>query len=476
VVGAGPNGLAAGIELARAGASVLLIEAEETIGGGTRTRELTLPGYAHDVCSAIHPLLLASPFFKEMPLNELGLELIHPRVPLAHPLDEGRAAVLHRSLDETADAMGPDGPKYRKLLQPTVDGWEQISPGVLGPLRVPRSPIRLARFGLHGLDSAMTLINKKFKHDSARALIAGIAAHSMLRLDQRPTAGFALVLAALAHSCGWPVVKGGSNEISKALGAHFESLGGTISTGWSVKSIDELPPHRAVLFDVTPAQLLRIAGDSLAGPYRSRLKKFRYGPGVFKIDWALDGPVPWAATECSDAATVHVAGRAEEVVASEAAVAIGAHPERPYVLVAQPSLFDRTRAPEGKHTLWAYCHVPHGSTVDMTDRIEEQIDRFAPGFRDLVLKRHTMNTAQMESYNANYVGGDINGGLQDIRQHFTRPVGRLNPYTTGAKDLYICSSSTPPGGGVHGMCGYWAARAALGRSLRDFRRAASRNK
>jgi phytoene dehydrogenase-like protein len=474
VIGAGPNGLAAGIELARAGASVLLVEAEDTIGGGTRTRELTLPGYSHDVCSAIHPLLLASPFFRKLPLDEYDLELIHPRAPLAHPLDGGRAVLLRRSLEETAETLGPDGPAYRKLMHPTITGWERISPGVLGPLRIPRHPIGLARFGLTGIESALDLVNGKFRHDSARALIAGIAAHSMLRLDQRPTAGFALVLAALAHAFGWPLVKGGSNEISKALGAHFQSLGGTISTGWTIKSIDELPPHRAAVFDVTPAQLLRIAGDRLYGPYRSRLKRFRYGPGVFKIDWALNGPVPWAATECSDAATVHVAGTAEEVAASEAAVAIGAHPERPYVLAAQQSLFDASRAPEGKHTLWAYCHVPHGSTVDMTDRIEEQVERFAPGFRDLVLERHTMNATQMESYNANYVGGDINGGRQDLRQLFSRPVWRLNPYTTGGKDIYICSSSTPPGGGVHGMCGYWAARAVLRRSLRDLRRAASR--
>ena len=475
VVGSGPNGLAASIELARVGASVLLIEAEDTIGGGTRTRELTLPGYAHDECSAIHPLLLASPFLSKLPLNEYGLEVIHPRAPLAHPLEGGQAVMLYRSVEETAEALGPDGAKYRRLVEPTIEGWEKIAPGVLGPFKMPRHPIRLAMFGLVALDSAMSLINSKFRHDEARALIAGIAAHTMLRLDQRPTAGFAIVLAALAHSVGWPLVRGGSNEISKALGAYFESLGGTISTGWTVKSIDELPPHRAVLFDVTPAQLLRIAGDSLPGQYRGKLKKFRYGPGVFKVDWALDGPVPWAASECSDAATVHVAGRAEEVAASEAAVAIGAHPERPYLLTAQPSLFDPTRAPEGKHTLWAYCHVPHGSTVDMTDRIEEQIERFAPGFRDVILERHTFNAAQMESYNANYIGGDINGGRQDLSQHFTRPVRRLNPYTTGAKHIYICSSSTPPGGGVHGMCGYWAARAALRRSLSGTRRASSRS-
>jgi phytoene dehydrogenase-like protein len=475
VVGSGPNGLAAAIELAREGASVLLIEAEETIGGGTRTRELTLPGYKHDVCSAVHPLILASPFMKKLPLVEHGLELIHPRAALAHPLDGGRAVMLYRSIEETAESIGPEGAVYRKLMQPTVEGWDKISPGVLGPLRIPRHPVRLALFGLRSVDSAMGFINSKFRTDTGRALIAGIAAHSMLRLDERPTGGFALVLATLAHAFGWPIVKGGSNEISRALAAHFQSLGGTISTGWTVKSIDELPPHRAALFDVTPAQLLRIAGDRLSASYRSRLKKFRYGPGVFKIDWALDGPVPWTASECSDAGTVHVAGTAEEVAASEAAVAIGAHPERPYILAAQPSLFDGTRAPEGHHTLWAYCHVPHGSTVDMTDRIEEQIERFAPGFRDLVLQRHTFNAAQMEGYNANYVGGDINGGRQDMRQLFTRPVMRLNPYTTGAKDIYICSSSTPPGGGVHGMCGYWAARAALRRSLRDLRRAASRS-
>jgi len=320
VVGSGPNGLSAAIELAREGASVLLIEAEESIGGGTRTRELTLPGYRHDVCSAIHPLLLASPFLSKLPLHDYGLEVIHPRAPLAHPLDGGRAAMLYRSLDETAENLGADGATYNKLMGPTVEGWEKISPLVLGPLKVPRHPIRLGLFGLRGIESAMSLVNGKFRDDQARALIAGIAAHSMLRLDERPTAGFALVLAALAHSFGWPLVRGGSNEISKALAAHFQSLGGTISTGWTVKSIEELPPHRVALFDITPAQLLRIAGDRLPRPYRSRLKKFRYGPGVFKIDWALDGPVPWTAAECSEAATVHVAGTAEEVASSEAAV------------------------------------------------------------------------------------------------------------------------------------------------------------
>ena len=455
---------------------MLLIEAEETIGGGTRTSELTLPGYRHDVCSAIHPLLLASPFFRELALDKGEFELVHPRSPLAHPLDGGGAVVLQRSLEATADSLGSDGPEYRKLMRPTVAGWERISPGVLGPLRIPRHPIGLARFGLRGIGSAMDLIDSRFRQDAARALVAGIAAHSMLRLDRRPTAGFAMVLAALAHTFGWPLVKGGSNEISSALARHFESLGGVIATGWRVKSIDELPQYRALLFDLTPAQLLRVAGDRLPTNYRSKLKKFRYGPGVFKIDWALEGPVPWAAPECADAATVHLAGTAEEVVASEAAVAIGAHPERPYVLAAQPSLFDETRSPKGKHTLWAYCHVPHASTVDMTGRIEEQIERFAPGFRDLVIERHTMNAAQIETYNANYVGGDINGGLQDVWQLFTRPVRRLNPYATGGRDIYICSSSTPPGGGVHGMCGYWGARAALRGSLRDLRRTASRRR
>jgi phytoene dehydrogenase-like protein len=464
IVGAGPNGLAAAITLARADRSVIVLEGKETIGGGSRSAALTLPGFTHDVCSAIHPLGLASPFMRSLPLHEHGLEWIHPSAPLAHPLDDGRAVMLERTVEATGTSanLGRDGKAYRKLMGPLVHDWHRLAEDILGPLRFPRHPIALTRFGVKALLSASVLAKLAFKEERARAIFAGMAAHSMLPMERPPTASFGLVLATLAHVVGWPVARGGSQQIANAMASYFCSLGGEIATGRLVESLADLPTAQAVLFDVTPRQLLRIAGDSLPSGYRRQLRRYRYGPGVFKIDWALDGPVPWKAGECARAGTVHLGGTIEEIAASERAIWHGQHHERPFVLLAQQSLFDATRAPDGKHTVWAYCHVPHGSTLDMTERIEGQVERFAPGFRDRVLARHTMSAPEMQHYNPNYIGGDINGGIQDVRQLFTRPTINLTPYRTPAKGIYICSSSTPPGGGVHGMCGYFAARTAMG--------------
>jgi phytoene dehydrogenase-like protein len=461
VVGSGPNGLAAAVELVRAGRSVAVLEAEDTVGGGIRSAELTLPGYVHDLGSAIHPLGYASPFFKTLPLEEHGLEWIHPPAPLAHPFDDGTAAVLERSVQETADSLGPDAAAYRKLMEPVVADWDRLIGSLLGPPRVPRHPLALARFGLQAIRSARGLAKSVFESERTRGLFAGNAAHSFLPLEKPPSASFGLILGALGHVNGWPFPKGGSQKIADALGSYLLSLGGEVYTGFRVGSVEELPYTRSVLFDVTPRQLFSIAGEHFTARYRRALKRYRYGPGVFKVDFALDGPVPWRAEECLRAGTVHLGGTLEDVSAAEAAVSRGQHPERPFVLLAQQSLFDPTRAPEGKHTVWAYCHVPNGSTFDMTERIEAQIERFASGFRDRILAKYVSGPAELERQNANLVGGDINGGYMDFRQLFTRPVPRLNPYSTPARGLYICSSSTPPGGGVHGMGGYFAARAAL---------------
>jgi phytoene dehydrogenase-like protein len=461
VVGAGPNGLAAAIELARGGRSVAVLEAEETIGGGTRSAEITLPGFVHDLGSAIHPLGYASPFFSALPLEEHGLRWVHPPAMLAHPFDDGSAAVLERSVEATGATLGPDAGAYEKLMGPIVRNWERIVGSLLGPPRPPRHPVALARFGLHAARSARAVAEGLFESEKARGLFAGNAAHSFLPLERPPSASFGLVLGALGHAGGWPFPRGGSQKIADALVSYLRSLGGEIYTGVRVSSVDEVPRTRTVLFDVTPRQLLSIAGEHFTGLYRRVLKRYRYGPGVFKVDFALDGPVPWRAQECLLAGTVHLGGTLDEISAGEAAVWRSEHPERPFVLLAQQSLFDPTRAPEGKHTVWAYCHVPNGSTFDMTGRIEGQIERFAPGFRDRILAKNAMGPADLERINPNLVGGDINGGIMDLRQLFTRPMPRLNPYSTPAKGLYICSSSTPPGGGVHGMCGYFAARAVL---------------
>lgn len=462
VVGSGPNGLAAAIRLAQAGLSVLVAEANATPGGGIRTAELTLPGFRHDVCSAIHPLALASPFFRRLPLEQFGLEWIQPEIPIAHPLDDGSAVALHRSLEATAAGLGSDGPAWRRLFAPMVEAWPVLSEAFLGSLlRVPRHPLILARFGLHALPSAAGLARRWFRQPRAKALFAGLAAHSFLRLEQAPSAAFGLVLGMAAHAVGWPLPRGGSQSLASALAAYFQSLGGELVTGFRVESLSALPPARAVLLDVTPRQLLALAGAKLPPAYGRELAKFRYGPGVFKMDCALDGPVPWTAPECGRAGTVHLGGAWEEIAVSENQVARGEAPERPFVLVTQPSLFDPSRAPAGRHTLWAYCHVPHNSSLDMSGRIERQIERFAPGFGRRILARHAMTCQDFERYNPNLVGGDINGGLANLRQLISRPVLKWRPYRVPLPGIYLCSASTPPGGGVHGMCGFHAAETAL---------------
>ena len=464
VVGSGPNGLAAAIALAKAGRGVSLLEGQETVGGGCRSAALTLPGFVHDTCSTVHALALASPFLSRLPLAEHGFEAVHPEAPLAHPLDDGTAVMLERSVDRTASGLGPDADAYRRLMGPLVDDAEALFTDVLAPLRPPRHPLLLSRFGLSAVRSAAGLGRARFEGERARALLAGCAAHSMLSLRAPVSAAFGLVLALSAHAVGWPVARGGSQRLAEALAAHLRSLGGTVETGRVVESLDELGSQAPVLLDVTPRQLLALAGDRLPDRYRRALARFRYGPGVFKLDWALDGPIPWTAPDAPRAGTVHLGGTLGEIVAGEQAVSDGAHPERPFVLLVQPTLFDGTRAPEGKHTAWAYCHVPNGSSRDMTAAIEAQVERFAPGFRDLIAGRSALDSAEMERRNPNYVGGDINGGLQSLSQLFTRPVARPVPYSTPLRGVYLCSSSTPPGGGVHGMSGYWAARAALRRS------------
>jgi len=462
IVGAGPNGLAAAITLARAGKKVLVLESRETIGGGSRTAELTLPGFRHDVCSAIHPLGVASPFFRGLPLAQFGLEWVFPPAALAHPLDGGRAVLVERSVEATAARMGRDAAAYRRLYGTFSRRWQVLLDDLLGPFPLPpHHPLTLGTFGAMALLPAAWLARLLFRQPQTRALFAGQAAHSMLPLEAPVTSSFGLIMGILTHAVGWPMARRGSQAIVDAMAGYLLSLGGEIVTGRHVQSIDQLPPSSATLFDLTPRQLVRIAGDALPQNYRHALDRFRYGPGVCKIDYALDSPVPWQARECRQAATVHLGGELEEIAASERAVWAGQHPERPYVLFVQQSLFDPSRAPQGKHTAWAYCHVPHGSTFDMTSRIEAQIERFAPGFQARILARHVRNAAQMEEYNPNYIGGDINGGVQDIWQFFTRPVARRVPYSTPARGIYLCSSSTPPGGGVHGMCGYHAAQAVL---------------
>ncbi|MCJ8209599.1 NAD(P)/FAD-dependent oxidoreductase [Mucilaginibacter sp. RS28] len=460
VVGSGPNGLAAAIVLQREGLSVLLLEGKETIGGGLRTAELTLPGFKHDMCSAIHPLAVGSPFFQTLPLEQFGLKYIYPEVNAAHPFDGGTAAILTNSLQETAALLGVDKDRYLKLLGPVVASWPGLAADVLGPLRFPKHPLDLASFGLKGLQSA-TRLGNTFSTPEARGLFAGMAAHAIQPLSNLATAAVALVLMANGHLKGWPLPEGGSQQIADSLAAYFVSLGGKIETGTYITGIKQLPSSRALLFDVTPKQLLQIAGERFSSIYTRQLQRYRFGMGVFKIDWALDGLIPFTAEGCRKAGTVHLGGTLEEIAASELQTSKGAHPDRPFVLLAQPSVFDHTRAPEGKHTAWAYCHVPNGSTRDMTAAIEDQVERFAPGFKERILAKHSFNTMQMEAYNPNYIGGDINGGVIDITQLFTRPALRLSPYRTSAKGLYICSSSTPPGGGVHGMCGYHAAKQAL---------------
>ena len=463
VVGAGPNGLAAAIAVAQKGCSVLVVEGRDTVGGGARSAALTLPGFLHDICSAIHPLAAGSPFFSTLPLSDHGLDWVQPPVPLAHPMDDGTPVMLERSVEATAEALGSDAASYNRLMGPLTRDWGKLSIDVLGPLRVPRHPLMTVRFGLTGLRSALSLARARFRGERARALFAGLAAHSMLPLEQRLTAAFGLVLGASAHAVGWPMPRGGAQRIADALASHLTSLGGEIKTGAPVESVDDLPPAGVTLLDVTPRQVIDLAGRRLPRSFQRRLEAYRYGPGVFKMDWALDGPVPWKDPECARAGTVHLGGTMAEIAHGEREVWQGRHPEHPFVLLAQPSLFDPSRAPEGQHTAWAYCHVPNGSDFNMAGRIEAQVERFAPGFRRRVLGRSVRPPAALEEYNPNYVGGDINGGVQDLGQLFSRPTRMFSPYSTPARDIFMCSSSTPPGGGVHGMCGYFAARAALRR-------------
>jgi phytoene dehydrogenase-like protein len=460
VVGSGPNGLAAAIAMQQQHLSVLLIEGKETIGGGLRTQELTLPGFMHDVCSAIHPLAFASPFFKSLPLHEHGLEYIFPPVPAAHPFEGGMEAALLQDLEKTAQHLGKDQDAYIQLLAPLVGSWPKIANDILAPLHLPAHPYLMAQFGWKALSSA-TAMSKRFHTPEAKALWSGMAAHALQPLSNTATSAIALVLMITAHTGGWPLAKGGSQSIAHALASYFVSLGGKIQTNFYVHSMEQLPSAHAILFDTTPRQLLQIAGHSLSGLYKWQLDHYRYGMGVYKIDWALAEPIPFIAPYCRQAGTIHLGNTMAEIVEAEKATAAGAHPQQPFVILAQPGLFDPSRAPSGKHTAWAYCHVPNGSTVDMTSRIENQVERFAPGFKERILGRHVMNTVDMENYNPNYIGGDINGGVIDIRQLFTRPALRWSPYKTSAKGIYLCSSSTPPGGGVHGMCGYHAAKKAM---------------
>ena len=461
VVGSGPNGLAAAITIAEEGRSVIVLEAKETIGGGTRTEELTLPGFRHDVCSAIHPLALSSPFFQSLNLQHYGLEWIQPPVPLAHPLDDGPAVLLQRSLEETGRGLENDADAYRKLIGPFIRDWDKLVPELLKPLGIPRRPLPLLRFGPKAMSSAEDLARSWFGGVRAQALFAGNSAHAIFPLQHPSNAGFGLMLCMSAHAVGWPIARGGSRAIAEALAAYLISLGGKIQVGSPVSSISDLPRARAILFDITPRQLAGIAGSMLPSDYLDRLDHHRYGSGVFKVDWALKGAIPWSDPSCLKAGTLHLGGTLEEIAASELGVWEGKLQERPFVLLSQPSLFDSTRAPAGFQTAWAYCHVPNGCTVDMTKRIEAQVERFAPGFRDCIAAKHTMSPAQMEAYNANYVGGDITGGVQSFRELFLRPLGRWKAYATPARGLYLCSSSMPPGGGVHGMCGHLAAKLAL---------------
>ena len=465
VVGAGPNGLAAAILLASAGRRVVVYEAGETIGGGCRSAALTLPGFVHDICSAVHPMAAASPFFRTLPLAAHGLEWIEPPAMVAHPLDEAAAAMVERSVERTAARLPGDELNYRRLVGSVAAAWPMIDDAVLGPPRWPRHPLALALFGLKALRSAERLALTGFAGVRARALFAGIGAHAMLPLDRFPTGAVGLVLAATAHTVGWVFPRGGSQRLANALAGYLESLGGTIVTNATVTSVQELPKAAAVLCDLSPRPFLRIAGSLLPDWYRRKLERYRYGVAAYKVDWALDAPVPWRDGACANAGTVHIGGTLEEIAAAERDAWNGREPSRPFILFSQPSLFDDTRAPRGRHTAWGYCHVPHGSTADMLPRIEEQIERFAPGFRERVLARQVMTPADIERHNPNLVGGDIAAGVTDLGQWVTRPTWR--GYSTPVKGLYLCSAATPPGVGVHGMCGYFAAKRALKETLRE---------
>ena len=463
VVGSGPNGLAAAVTLARAGRSVLVIEGHTAIGGGTRTAELTLPGFLHDVCSGCHPLGILSPFLRTLDLESHGLRWLRPRVSVAHPLDGEPAVLLERSLEDTGRGLGDDGDAYRALFAPFLRDPHGLLADVLGPLRVPRHPVAMARFGLRGVLPATVALRSRFRGTRARAVLAGCAAHAILPLERPLTAAIGMLFALTAHVEDWPVAAGGSHAITRALASLLAALGGLIEIGRPVGGLEDIPAARVVLFDTSPAQLASICAPILPAGYLRRLRRYRYGPAVFKVDWALDGPIPWRDPHCLDASTVHVGGTLDEIAAAEAAIWQGKHPERPFVMVVQQSQFDPSRAPPGRHTGYAYCHVPAHSTVDRTEAIERQIERFAPGFRERILARHTLSPADLERDNPNYVGGAITGGVADAFQLFTRPVARCDPYATPNPRVFLCSASTPPGAGVHGMCGHFAARSALRR-------------
>jgi phytoene dehydrogenase-like protein len=466
VVGSGPNGLAAAIVLARAGLSVQVFEARDTPGGGVRSAALTLPGFVHDVCAAVFATAVVSPFLRELPLSTHGVRWLYPEVSLAHPFLHGPAAVMTPALDRTIESLGEDGPAYRRLIEPLLEHDEVLWPEILAPAHWPRHPLALAQFGLRAMRSAAGLARAEFRGDRARALFAGCAAHSFLPLSTPLTAAVGLVLAMSGHSPGWTHVEGGAQRLTDALVRIAESMGASFVTGHRVRTIEELPSARAYLFDVAPRHLAEIASTRLPSRYRDRLRRYRYGPSAFKLDWALSDPIPWRDESCRGAATVHAAGSFEEIVAGEARLWSGAMPERPFVLVAQPTIVDPTRAPPGRHTAWAYAHVPHAWPHDVTALVEEQVERFAPGFRDTILARSVLSPAALERHNPNDVGGHIIGGVADLRQLFTRPVARLVPYATPDPSVFICSASTPPGAGVHGMCGYHAANAALARRFR----------
>ncbi len=461
IIGSGPNGLAAAITLTMADLSVLVFEAKETAGGGMRSAELTEPGFTHDICSAVHPLAADSPFLSRLPLDRHGLEWIYPPIPAAHPLESEETAFLKKDLYTTAESLDKDREPYIKIFKPLVEGWKKIAFDILGPAKIPYYLPEAIRFGMKAIQSAGSLSKRYFSQQKARALFAGMAAHSILPLEKKVTSAVALVLMIQGHIHGWPIPKVGSQSIANAMQSYLQSLGGKIQTEVEITDLGEIPSSKTLFFDLTPRQVLDICKDKLPHSYRRSLSKYRYGPGVFKIDWALSNPIPFKSEESREAGTIHVGGTLEEIAESEKQVWNGKTSKNPFIILSQPSIFDSTRAPDGKHTAWAYCHIPHGSDFDMTDIIENQIERFAPGFKDTIIARHAMPPKALERYNPNYIGGDINGGVQDLSQLFFRPVLSFSPYRMPLKGYYICSSSTPPGGGVHGMCGYHAACQAL---------------